>query len=70
MVKESFNEIGSTVRTLKWFSFMVLTSQLAGVIAVIIVAIFFGQYRGGFAWTVRFLLNMIYLIFVHSFSCS
>ncbi|CAF0971032.1 unnamed protein product [Rotaria sordida] len=51
MGKGTFDEIGSTRVTLKWFSFMVLSSQIVGVTAVILVAVFFGQYRGGFAWT-------------------
>lgn len=52
MGKGTFDEIGSTRVTLKWFSLMVLSSQIVGVIAIILLAVLFGQYRGGFAWAV------------------
>jgi hypothetical protein len=52
MGKGAFDEIGSTRVTLQWFSLMVLSSQVVGVLAIILLAIFFGQYRGGFGWTV------------------
>ena len=52
MGKGAFDEIGSTRVTLKWFSLMVLCSQVVGVLAVILLAVFFGQYRGGFGWAV------------------
>jgi len=51
MGKGTFDEIGSNRVTLRWFSLMVLCSQVVGIIAVIMVAVLFGQYRGGFAWT-------------------
>jgi len=51
MGRGCFNEIGSTRVTLKWFSIMVLISQIIGVLAIILLAVFFGQYRGGFSWT-------------------
>jgi cytochrome b-561 len=51
MGKGAFDEIGSTRVTLQWFSLMVLSSQVVGVLAIILLAIFFGQYRGGFGWT-------------------
>lgn len=51
MGKGCFDEIGSTRVTLKWFSLMVLSSQIVGVLAIILLAVFFGQYRGGFSWT-------------------
>jgi hypothetical protein len=50
MGKGSFDEIGSTRVTLQWFSLMVLSSQVVGVIAIILLAVLFGQYRGGFGW--------------------
>lgn len=60
MGKGAFDEIGSTRVTLKWFSLMVLSSQVVGVLAVIILAVFFGQYRGGFGWAVSsFLIHSI-----------
>ena len=52
MGRGAFDEIGSTRVTLQWFSFMVLSSQVVGVLAIILLAVFFGQYRGGFGWTV------------------
>lgn len=52
MGKGAFDEIGSTRVTLRWFSMMVLSSQVVGVLAIILLAILFGQYRGGFGWTV------------------
>ena len=48
----SFDEIGSRRVRVEWFSCLVLTSQVIGVVAIILLAILFGQYRGGFAWTV------------------
>ncbi|CAF3354059.1 unnamed protein product [Rotaria socialis] len=51
MGKGTFDEIGSSRVTLKWFSLMVLSSQVVGVIAIILLAVLFGQYRGGFSWT-------------------
>jgi len=50
MGKGNFDEIGSTRVSLRWFSWMVFSAQVIGVIAVILVAVLFGQYRGGFAW--------------------
>lgn len=52
MGKGKFDQIGSTRITLQWFSLMVLSSQIVGVLAIILLAILFGQYRGGFGWTV------------------
>ncbi len=68
MGKGAFDEIGSTRVTLQWFSLMVLSSQVVGVLAIILLAIFFGQYRGGFGWTVSFLFfkNIIYISFIFS----
>ncbi|CAF1427548.1 unnamed protein product [Adineta ricciae] len=51
MGKGKFDQIGSNRITLQWFSLMVLTSQIVGVFAIILLAILFGQYRGGFGWT-------------------
>lgn len=61
MGKGAFDEIGSTRVTLKWFSLMVLSSQVVGVLAVIILAVFFGQYRGGFGWAVSFFFFQYFL---------
>ena len=61
MGKGAFDEIGSTRVTLKWFSLMVLCSQVVGVLAVIILAVFFGQYRGGFGWAVSLFLTHLIL---------
>ena len=52
MGRGSFDEIGSRRVRLELFSCLVLTSQVIGVVAIILLAILFGQYRGGFAWTV------------------
>ena len=57
----SFDEIGSRRVRLEWFSCLVLTSQVIGVVAIILLAILFGQYRGGFAWTV----SSLSLLFVY-----
>jgi len=51
MGKGTFDEIGSTRVTLQWFSLMILSSQVVGVIAIILLAVLFGQYRGGFGWS-------------------
>ena len=61
MGKGTFNEIGSTRVTLQWFSLMVLSSQVVGVIAIILLAVLFGQYRGGFGWVRCFFCHIIYL---------
>jgi hypothetical protein len=68
MGKGAFDEIGSTRVTLQWFSLMVLSSQVVGVLAIILLAIFFGQYRGGFGWTVSYFFckNLIYISLVFS----
>jgi hypothetical protein len=71
MGKGTFDEIGSTRVTLQWFSLMVLSSQIVGVIAIILLAVLFGQYRGGFGWTVScffFIINIIYFCFFYFFS--
>ncbi|CAF5216661.1 unnamed protein product, partial [Rotaria magnacalcarata] len=65
MGKGTFDEIGSSRVTLKWFSLMVLSSQVVGVIAIILLAVLFGQYRGGFSWTVSFTLNILFLLSFH-----
>jgi cation transporter-like permease len=57
MGKGTFDEIGSTRVTLQWFSLMVLSSQVVGVIAIILLAVLFGQYRGGFGWVRCFFLS-------------
>jgi len=64
MGRGCFNEIGSTRVTLKWFSIMVLISQIIGVLAIILLAVFFGQYRGGFSWTVRLMKNREFFSFL------
>ncbi len=50
MGKGSYDEIGSTRASARWFYSMVICSQVVGVIAVILVGVYFGQYRGGFGW--------------------
>ena len=69
MGKGKFDQIGSTRITLQWFSLMVLSSQIVGVLAIILLAILFGQYRGGFGWTVSELririLTSISKLFLH-----
>jgi hypothetical protein len=62
MGKGAFDEIGSTRVTLQWFSLMVLSSQVVGVLAIILLAIFFGQYRGGFGWVSNIRLNLISIV--------
>jgi hypothetical protein len=66
MGRGAFDEIGSTRVTLQWFSLMVLSSQVVGVIAIILLAVLFGQYRGGFGWTVSFcfLLDDLFVLFL------
>lgn len=36
--------------SLKWFPWLVLCAQILGLGSVILVAVWLGQYRGGFAW--------------------
>lgn len=67
MGQGAFDEIGSTRVTLQWFSVMVLSSQVVGVIAIILLAIFFGQYRDGFAWTVSTYFLLIFFILFNFF---
>jgi hypothetical protein len=55
MGKGDYDEIGSTRTSYRWFYFMVICSQIAGVIAVILIGVLFGQYRGGFGWGVSFI---------------
>jgi hypothetical protein len=57
MGKGSYDEIGSTRASARWFYSMVICSQVVGVIAVILVGVYFGQYRGGFGWGVSFSLS-------------
>ncbi|CAF1421631.1 unnamed protein product [Adineta steineri] len=61
MGKGTFDEIGSTRVTLQWFSIMVLSSQVVGVLAIILLAVLFGQYRGGFGWTVKFNYHPLFM---------
>lgn len=63
MGKGTFDEIGSTRVTLQWFSIMVLSAQVVGIIAIIILAVLLGQYRGGFGWAVRNLIFEILFLF-------
>ncbi len=68
MGKGAFDEIGSTRVTLQWFSLMVLSSQIVGVLAIILLAVFFGQYRGGFGWTVSYFFSFLKILFILFFS--
>jgi hypothetical protein len=54
MGKGSYDEIGLPRASARWFYSMVICSQVVGVIAVILVGVYFGQYRGGFGWGVSF----------------
>lgn len=47
-----FDEMGSTRVSWRWFFIMISSAQVAGVMAVILLAVLLGQYRGGFEWTV------------------
>lgn len=45
-------DVGPDRASWRWFSILIPTSQVVGILAVILLAILFGQYRGGFGWTV------------------
>ena len=44
-------EGGETQRTMRLFTWWVLLAQVFGLLSVILVAVWMGVYRGGFAWT-------------------
>ena len=48
-----YDEMGSTRVSWRWFFMMICSAQMVGVIAIILLAIVLGQYRGGFTWTVN-----------------
>jgi len=52
MDKQSINsEASETQQNLRWFSFSVIFSEILGVIIIILVAVWFGRFHEGFAWT-------------------
>jgi len=51
MSNRFLNFLLGPTRSLYTFSLLVGLSQAVGVIAIILLAILYGQYRGGFAWT-------------------
>ena len=55
MGKGSFDEIGSTDVSKRWMFLMVVTAQIAGLIALILLGVVLGRYQGGFDWTVSFI---------------
>nr|ACI90364.1 hypothetical protein [Philodina roseola] len=46
-----YDEMGSTRVSWRWFFMMICSAQMIGVIAIILLAVVLGQYRGGFTWT-------------------
>ncbi|CAF1138347.1 unnamed protein product [Rotaria sordida] len=46
----NYDEIGVPKKSTQWYYFMVTFSQIVGIIALIIIGVLFGQYRGGFGW--------------------
>ncbi|CAF1481060.1 unnamed protein product [Adineta steineri] len=50
MGKGNFDENGSIRLSLRWYYSIVVCSQIIGVIAVILIGVFLGKYRGGFGW--------------------
>lgn len=47
---ESYGLHGDQQRNLRWFTWLVLLAQLLGLTAVILVAVWMGHFRSGFAW--------------------
>lgn len=48
-----YDEMGSTRVSWRWFFMMICSAQMVGVIAIILLAVVLGQYKGGFTWTVN-----------------
>ena len=52
MGKGKYDEImDDDRRSVGFFTFLVITTQIVGLIMVILVGVWMGNYRGGFAWS-------------------
>ena len=52
MDRGRFDETGARPTSTRWFFLLIIASQIAGILAFVLIAILLGYYRGGFGWGV------------------